>query len=291
MNAEVHVISKNAFTQNWEGNPHIHKVWSYEDQQANNFEGLKKDGFDRVVDMHVNFRSRSIARQLGVNRLTFDKLNVEKWLKVNLRMDWLPDLHLVDRYFNALKTWGVSDDGQGLEYHNISPYTGELPEKFVVLVLGAAHATKMIPKEKILEIVENRTRPVVLLGGPKEEELGRQITEAADGEVINLAGKTSIAESADIIRRSEHIIAPDTGMMHIAAALQRPISVVWGNTVPEFGMYPHYGSGSDQKWSSHQVGVGCRPCSKIGYGKCPKGHFKCMMGQDATKIWESVSAD
>ena len=67
-------------------------------------------------------------------------------------------------------------------------------------------------------------------------------------------------------------------MMHIAAAFKKKIYSVWGNTIPQFGMYP-YMAASNSKIIEVK-GLGCRPCSKIGYDKCPKGHFKCMQEID-----------
>jgi ADP-heptose:LPS heptosyltransferase len=68
------------------------------------------------------------------------------------------------------------------------------------------------------------------------------------------------------------VLTHDTGFMHIAAAFGQPCFTLWGNTVPEFGMYP---------WRTRHIplqvtGLGCRPCSKIGHASCPKGHFRCM---------------
>jgi ADP-heptose:LPS heptosyltransferase len=85
--------------------------------------------------------------------------------------------------------------------------------------------------------------------------------------------------------------------MHIAAAFRRPMVSVWGNTVPEFGMYPYYGpnymsnyGGKELPYDIMEVkGLSCRPCSKIGYRKCPKGHFKCMEEQDIEKIVKSIN--
>jgi ADP-heptose:LPS heptosyltransferase len=83
------------------------------------------------------------------------------------------------------------------------------------------------------------------------------------------------------------VVTHDTGLMHIAAAFKRPIISLWGNTVPSFGMYPYYGD--------RQSGVilqtnklWCRPCSKIGYDKCPLGHFKCMQEIDVDTVIASV---
>ena len=67
----------------------------------------------------------------------------------------------------------------------------------------------------------------------------------------------------------------DTGLMHIAAAFGKEIFSVWGNTVPAFGMYPYR-----TEFRVLEVpGLSCRPCSKIGFDKCPQGHFKCMRDQ------------
>jgi ADP-heptose:LPS heptosyltransferase len=74
----------------------------------------------------------------------------------------------------------------------------------------------------------------------------------------------------------------DTGLMHIAAAFNKSIISYWGNTVPEFGMTPYLPKPSVNENKSAYVilnqvkDLACRPCSKIGFDRCPKGHFNCM---------------
>jgi heptosyltransferase-2 len=68
------------------------------------------------------------------------------------------------------------------------------------------------------------------------------------------------------------VFTHDTGLMHIAAAFRKKIYSIWGNTIPEFGMYPY----RTNFIIYEKKGLSCRPCSKIGYAACPKGHFKCM---------------
>jgi len=92
--------------------------------------------------------------------------------------------------------------------------------------------------------------------------------------VINACGIFSIQQSASVIARAEWVITPDTGMMHIAAAFSKKIISVWGNTIPEFGMGP-YKPNAENK-IVEMKNLSCRPCSKLGYEQCPKGHFKCM---------------
>jgi ADP-heptose:LPS heptosyltransferase len=76
--------------------------------------------------------------------------------------------------------------------------------------------------------------------------------------------------------------------MHIAAAFKKPIISIWGNTIPEFGMAPYYGSESIRNDQSEIKNLKCRPCSKIGYTKCPLGHFKCMELQDMDELAQTV---
>jgi ADP-heptose:LPS heptosyltransferase len=67
-------------------------------------------------------------------------------------------------------------------------------------------------------------------------------------------------------------------MMHIAAAFKKKIYSVWGNTIPAFGMTPYL---ADDKSKIIEVkNLSCRPCTKIGFDKCPKGHFDCMQKID-----------
>ena len=100
-------------------------------------------------------------------------------------------------------------------------------------------------------------------------------------KVYNACGKFSLHESADLVRKSRVVISHDTGLMHIAAALKKPVIALWGSTTPSFGMVPYYGD----NYLAHQAKpyddvqvhkLWCRHCTKFGKNKCPQGHFKCM---------------
>jgi ADP-heptose:LPS heptosyltransferase len=74
--------------------------------------------------------------------------------------------------------------------------------------------------------------------------------------------------------------------MHIAAAFKKKILSFWGNTVPEFGMFP-YQAHSDSKIVEVK-NLKCRPCSKLGYDKCPKKHFNCMNQIDLQMVMKWI---
>ena len=76
--------------------------------------------------------------------------------------------------------------------------------------------------------------------------------------------------------------------MHIAAAFHKNIVSVWGNTVPELGMYPYLPKEPEKCHIIECKDVRCRPCSKLGFKECPKKHFRCMMEIDTDRVAESI---
>ncbi|MBK9107554.1 MAG: glycosyltransferase family 9 protein [Saprospiraceae bacterium] len=280
--AEIHYLTKSKFSELLADHPQIDKLWTFERDWTEIKTALLTEKFDLIIDLHKNIRSYHISWVLGVKTLRFDKLNFRKWLAVVSKYNCLPKKHIVDRYFDALKTCGILNDGRGLDcfFHAQDLANFKLPDKYVVGVLGATYFTKQIPAQKWKELIEKTNLPMVLLGGTNERLLAEELLSKFPNQITNLCGHTTLRQSAAVIQSCEYLVTPDTGMMHIGAALKKSMHVYWGNTIPEFGMYPYYG---DQQlpWYSHEVkNLSCRPCSKLGYAACPKGHFRCMMEQE-----------
>jgi ADP-heptose:LPS heptosyltransferase len=283
-NAEIHFLVKQKFSEVLSSHPLISKIWTIEHSTSEVIKQLKTEHFDLVLDLHNNFRSIILSWQLARKTIRFNKLNIEKWLMTRFKIDKLPPKHLVDRYFDALESIEVFNDDQGLDFfihskdHTL-PSDLNCPETFIAGVLGATHKTKQIPLNKWQEIIEVLDLPVVMLGGQAEKNAGDQLADKFPSRVYNFAGKLSIGQSAFLIRKSECVITPDTGMMHIAAAYHKPMHVVWGNTIPKFGMFPYVGTQKSHIKYHELKHLKCRPCSKLGFTKCPKKHFKCMQEQ------------
>ncbi|MDO8365883.1 MAG: glycosyltransferase family 9 protein [Saprospiraceae bacterium] len=289
LGAEIHFLTKTAFAPIFAANPFVDQVFSFQKEISSDLvTRLKSERYDQVIDLHHNLRSLRLKLRLGRPAHSFDKLNWEKWLLVNFKIDRMPDLHIVHRYMATVQHLGVAYDGEGLDYfipegENLDNI--ELPgQPFVAFVLGATHATKRLPEEKIIEICQRIAQPIVLLGGKTEQETGERISTASGAHVLNLCARLSLHQSACVVRASSQVITHDTGLMHIAAALRKPIVSVWGSTVPKFGMGPFYPRGMDLNTTVEVSGLRCRPCSKIGFDRCPKGHFKCMRAIESAPI-------
>jgi len=278
---EVHFLVKRKFHHVQQSNPYIDKHYIYEDPRLQ--VKIKIEEYDLIIDLHKNLRTLGVKAWSKVKSISFNKLNIEKWMLTNLKIDKLTKLHLVDRYFEALAPLGIKNDGAGLDYFGEIDhiYDEELPADFVALVIGAAHYTKRIPAELCISIINRYDGKVVLLGGMAEKVIGEQIVRST--KCINKVGKLSLDQSASVISRCNVVITGDTGLMHIAAALNKPIVSIWGSTSPVLGMFPYFG---DNKPTERRIDLKlpCKPCTKIGKKRCPKGHFNCMNNLSADDI-------
>jgi len=281
---EIHYITKRQYHSILRDNPYLSKVHLFEKSFSEVIPALKAERFDFIIDLHKNLRSAYILLNLRRPFGTFSKLNLRKWLRVKLHINLLPDIHIVDRYFRAVRKTGAINDGKGLDYFisdedHVQPASLPLThrESFIALVIGGKHNTKIYPASLAAEVCKRSPLPVILLGGPEDRERGEMIASSAGEKVFNGCGIWTINQSASVISKAHTVITNDTGMMHIAAAYKRPVISIWGNTIPAFGMYPYLPKDKQELSKIIEVnGLGCRPCSKLGYETCPKGHFKCM---------------
>ncbi len=284
-NLEVHYLTKAAFRDLVITNPCVDKVYCLQGRLQDLLPALKEEQYSFIVDLHRNLRSTIVKRSLGVPSAGFPKLNIRKWLMVNARINLLPPAHIVTRYFQAATPLGVHYDGEGSDFY-IPKHLQADPEKhlpasfnsgYMAVVVGGHHKTKQIPAEKLTSICNNAGLPVVLLGGKEDAADAEKVKEGLKPAAVNCCGKLSLHGSASFLKKALVVISPDTGLMHIAAALNKPLITLWGNTIPRFGMTPFYPDKYKDLHTIHQVtDLPCRPCSKIGFERCPLGHFGCM---------------
>lgn len=295
LNCELHFLTKKNYSGILVPNPYLDKIYTLDRSLSQILPQLKAEKYDYIIDLHNNLRTRRVKWALQAKSYSFDKLNFEKWLLVNFKINRLPDIHIVDRYLATTQALGIENDGQGLDYFipsdmkiDINQIIGS-NEPYIAFAIGAAHTTKQLPQEKIIEICQSIQAPIVLLGGPAEAEVGEAIAKASGSHIFNTCGKLKLHQSASVVRQAAKVITHDTGMMHIAAAFQKEIISIWGNTVPAFGMTPYYGTSQNKNHTIEVQDLACRPCSKIGHAACPKGHFNCMQQINAGEVVKNVN--
>ena len=318
---EIHVLTKKKFSSLYKTNPYINKVYEYDDSLKKNIEELKLENYDYIVDLQKNKRSIRVTRALRKPHSSFPKLNFKKFLLTTFKINLMPDIHIVDRYFKAVEKLGVKNDYQGLDFFisekNDYPLS-ELPENFQegyhAFVIGGTYKTKILPAVKVIEIIKKLNEPVILLGGPDDVERAneildkisesqklrisktqtlsnsatQQLSNLDSQQLINLVGKINLEQSASIVKKAKSVLTNDTGLMHIAAAFHKNIVSVWGNTVPELGMYPYLPKEKERCHIVECKDVKCRPCSKLGFKECPRKHFNCMMKINCDTVIEKL---
>ncbi len=295
-NTEIHYLVKKEHKIVIESNPYLDQIFTYHKKDKDIVDQLKDEHYDLVIDLHKNRKSKAIVYQLGVKNYSFHKLNFKKWLIVYLKINALPLHHIVDRYFKGIQELGVINDQEGLDFiipekekFDMDDLPAVFEDGFVAVTLGSIHGTKRIPSEKIIEISKIIHKPVILLGGKDVSAEGEWIASNVNDRVFNFCGKLNLYQSASLIQNCSCLLACDTGLMHIGAALKVPIAVMWGNTIPEFGMYPYIPLHPELFRNFEITTLPCRPCSKLGYKKCPRNHFKCMMNLDTQEIADWIN--
>ncbi len=294
--ATIHYLTKPAFESLVKYNPYLDEVILLQENLKDTLQAIKSQDYDHIIDLHNSLRTQVVKLGNFSKTHSFDKLSFKKWLYVKLKWNTLPSMHVVDRYLDTVRFLNIENDKEGLDFFipagkivdfeklNIPLKTKE----YVAIAIGAAHVTKSIPVSLLVKIIDALDYPIVLIGGKEDTTKANEIlAQTTNSKVYNAVGQYDILQSASFIKQAKALLTPDTGMMHIAAALRIPIVAVWGNTTPSLGMYPYT---FHSEYTNIEVPtLPCRPCSHIGYTVCPKEHFHCMNKQDSTAIIHKIN--
>jgi len=280
---------------------------------------LRRSRYDLVVDLHGQFRSALLCLSTGSSvRVGFDRprrgagapsrrrLPAEAyrhawtgaregaWLAYTHRIP-IPtlDVHAVDRYLWLGQLLGL-DDGPP-DFHVPVPRAsvarveallgrhGALERPLALLFPGTQWETKHWPAEAFARVARHLCatgRTVVLAGSTAERACCQAVAEACPA-ACDLSGQTTLSELAALVRRSAVCVTNDSGPMHLAATLGRPVVSVFGPTDPLW--IGPYGRPS----AVVRAGVPCSPCYLRKLRCCPHAHA-CMQEVPAAAVIERV---
>jgi len=175
--------------------------------------------------------------------------------------------HLTDDTFQKPVLYPTEQDFNDVERYKVNPYFCIAP--------ASVWFTKEFPKEKWVELTDqlNPDRNIFLMGGPSDIELCQKIKEdSIHSNITVLAGELNFLQSAALMKDARMNYVNDSAPLHLASAVNAPVTAIFCSTIPEFG----FGPLSD---NSHVVQtkekLECRPCGLHGKKSCPKKHFNC----------------
>ena len=247
---------------------------------------LRKSDYDFILDIHNNHRSRSMLAGLGISVHRLQKYRVRRFLYTKCRWKSVyPHIHVAQKYLN---TFPIALDNPDLyvkiDYglpeltENIDNFLADFPPKKpkIILFPGARHFTKRWPLEyyaELIAVILDQTDWQVIIGGDTEDgQYVSQLKVLENQRVHNACGQFDLLEIMLLIRICDWVVSNDSAPMHMAALFHKKQIAIFGNTVPRFGFAPL----NPKAVILENRQLRCRPCSHIGYKKCPKGHFRCL---------------
>lgn len=176
--------------------------------------------------------------------------------------------HLVKNEKLQPRLYPADDDFKSIKQFTADPY--------VCIAPASVWFTKQLPVVKWVELIHflNDKFKVYLIGGKEDDKLAEEIRTMTNAEIVNLTGKLSFLQSAALMKGAAMNYVNDSAPLHLASAVNAPVTAFFLSTVPEFGFGPlSYHS----KIISAHPAPACRPCGLHGMKACPQKHFNCAM--------------
>lgn len=237
---ELHFLTKKSNSVVLLNNPYIDKLIFLKELQSIIYD-LKIENYDLIIDLHNNLRSFWIKLNLRVKSITYSKKRLKRFFFINFGVPLLKE-HVVDMYFSVVNKLGVVNDKKGLDYflpENIQ-LEFNTEQDFICWSIGGSYESKKLSTSQVVNVCNTISRKIVLIGGENELQMGQDIVDkTTNTEVISFCGLISVDQSALLIKKSRFVLTNDTGMMHIAAALNKHIISFWGCTKPALGFWPY----------------------------------------------------
>lgn len=269
------------------GHPFLHEILLW-DKGTNKYSNLwdiartiRKNRYDAVINVQ-RFGSSGFLTAFSGADLTigFNKNPLSLFFTRRIKHRIGPCIHEINRAMDLV--FGITDDTV------VKPklYPPETSKEGIYYTISPASLwfTKQYPKERWIDLVRciDRRSSVYLLGSRSDRPLCEEIMySSSHPNCHNLAGEISLLESAGLMKGARMNFTNDSAPMHLASAVDAPVTAVYCSTIPEFGFGP---LSSDSAVIEIDQPLYCRPCGLHGLPACPEKHFRCALDIDVNRL-------
>jgi lipopolysaccharide heptosyltransferase II len=299
--ARLTVLTKLAYAPLLSHNPYVNRVIGVPSDRRVVGMGaeLRADRYTHLLDLHDSIRSRTLRALVPGRWRTYPKHRLARAVLIRTKRNWYRDARPVaERYFDAARDLDVVPDGAPPDLFLSSEAVREASDwldrngfargerPLIALAPGAAHATKRWPLEHWHALVSRMVRngfDLVLVGGSEDSPVAKALAANAGGRVVNAAGQFGLQGTGALLQRARVLVSGDTGVMHMATAVETPVVALFGPTVKPFGYFPYTSLAQVV-----ELALPCRPCSSKGSARCPLGHHRCLGDMAPDVVLEAV---
>ncbi len=158
---------------------------------------------------------------------------------------------------------------------------------YICIAPASIWFTKQFPVEKWVEFINKLPQiSVYLLGSINDQSICKQIIiQSKNKQIIDLSGQLNILETCTLMKDAHMNFCNDSAPLHLASAMNAPVTAVFCSTIPAFG----FGPLSDNSCIIEvKENLSCRPCGLHGHMSCPEKHFKCAMNIDSEQLLSRI---
>lgn len=245
---------------------------------------IRAEKFDVVINLHRYLSSNILTLLSGAKYTTGFQSFLSSMFSHTIKHQFTPGLHEIHRYHQLVKPLTHQEKSFLPKIYppDNFPKNFTPAKKYVCFFPGSIWQTKQLPPSKWIELAQKFSENIdIYLCGSKEEiQLCEYIKAKSNkNNIHNIAGKFSLIEISSIMKKAERIYTNDSAPLHIASALNIPVTTFFCSTITDFGFYPL----SDDNQVIEVKNLYCRPCGIHGYKQCPKSHFRCGLEIDITE--------
>ncbi len=253
---------------------------------------LKRNNYDIVYSPHRSLRTALMVMELGIQKsYGFDNSSFKHVYKYLIPYNY--NHHEVQRNLDLIgfdcsnDNWKIRPrlqfDNKIINSINDFINSFKANSTFAAIAPGSIWNTKIYPQKyysELIDFLRKKADYILLIGSEKDKKICDELASEFGEKVINTAGKFSVAESIELLKRVIILISNDSAPTHFGAVADIPVLTLYCSTVPEFGFYPY----NNKSYFLSFDDLKCKPCGIHGYDECPLKTFDCGIELKPEKV-------